>query len=297
MITIHSSELEKVTPKKAREWLNHNVFERQRNMRPRHRDNLATEIQEDRFIQGTQIHFVRCEGDRFLVNGQHTLSATEKAGVPVTLSVLISDADTMEEVAALYSRHDNHLSRSILDAIKARDLHNQIGMSLKQAQRVAGAVRFIRSGFRRSDSNISREDVLSEIRNWEEEGSAFFEAIKKSHLAHSLITKAPILSVALVTIRHEETEALKFWKQVAKDDGLKRGDPRKALHEFINMTRVRQGPFIRGGNVVTQAYTARAVATAWNAFFSGKSLTRIHIHDPDREILIKGTPYKGIKAV
>ena len=297
MITIHSSELEKVTPKKAREWLNQNIFERQRNMRLHHRDNLATEIQKDRFIQGTQIHFVRCDDDRFLVNGQHTLSAIEKAVIPVTLSVLISDADTMEEVAELYSRHDNHLSRSILDAIKARDLHSQIGMSLDQARRVAGAVRFIRSGFRRSDSNISREDVLSEIRNWEEEGNAFFEAIQKGYLAHSLITKAPILSVALVTIRHEEIEAMKFWSQVAKDDGLKRGDPRKTLHEFINMTRVKQGPFIRSGNVVTQAYTARAVATAWNAFLSAKSLTRIHVYDPDREILIKGTPYKGIQAV
>ena len=296
MITIHSSELEKVTPKMAREWLRQNIFERQRNMRPHHRDNLVKEIQAERFIQGTQIHFVRCDGERFLVNGQHTLSAIEKSVIPVTLSILISDADTMEEVAELYSRHDNHLSRSILDAIRARDLHSQIGMSLDHARRVAGAVRFISSGFRRSDTNISREDVLAEIRDWEEEGSAFFDAIKKGHMAQSLITKAPILSMALVTLRHQEVAARKFWIQVARDDGLHRGDPRKALHEFINMTRVRHGAFVRGTSVVTQAYTARAVAAAWNAFFSKKSLTRIHVYDPDREILIKGTPYKGIKT-
>ena len=296
MITIQSSDLEKVTPNLAKKWLHQNIFERQRNMRPHHRDTLVKEIQFDRFIQGTQIHFVQFEQDRFLVNGQHTLSAVAKSGIPVTLNVLVSDADTMEEVAALYSRHDNHLSRSILDAIKARDIHKQIGMTINQARQVAGAVRFIQSGFRQSGGRISREEILTEIRNWEEEGNAFINAIEKGYLDAVLMMKASVLSVALITFRHEEQLALKFWKQVANDDGLNRGDPRKTLHEFINMTRVKQGPLIRGTQVVTQPYTARAVATAWNAFHSGKNLVRIHVVDPNREIHIKGTPYNGLEA-
>jgi hypothetical protein len=53
MISINSSNLEKVTPKLAKKWLHQNTFERQRNMRPHHRDTLAKEIQSGRFIQGT----------------------------------------------------------------------------------------------------------------------------------------------------------------------------------------------------------------------------------------------------
>ena len=105
--------------------------------------------------------------------------------------------------------------------------------------------------------------------------------------------KAPVLSVALVTFRHQEVKAEEFWRQVAMNDGLRSNDPRKILHEFVDLTRTNRGPFIRGNKTVTPAYVARAVAVAWNAFFAGNSITRINVVDPEREILIKGTPYKG----
>ncbi|WP_227657763.1 hypothetical protein, partial [Candidatus Magnetaquicoccus inordinatus] len=259
MIQIHSNKQVKVTPEVAGDWLQHNIFSRQRSMRPRHRDALVQEINAGRFIQGTQIHFVRFRNEQLLVNGQHTLSAIEKAGVPTTLTVLISVAETMDEVAELYSRHDNHLSRSVMDAIKARDLHNQIGMSLKQATNVAAALRFIQGGFRRADSRC-QEDVLTEVKTWEEEGNAFFETILGGGKDAVLLTKAPILSVALVTFRHQEKKAREFWRQVALNDGLRSNDPRKILHEFVDLTRTNRGPFIRGNKTVTPAYVARAVA-------------------------------------
>jgi hypothetical protein len=293
MIQIHSNKQVKVTPAVAGDWLQHNIFARQRSMRPRHRDALVQEINAGRFIQGTQIHFVRFRNEQLLVNGQHTLSAIEKAGVPTTLTVLISVADTMDEVAELYSRHDNHLSRSVMDSIKARDLHNQIGMSLKQATNVTAALRFIQGGFRSSHRNACQEDVLAGVKTWEEEGNAFFETIHGGGTDAVLLTKAPILSVAMVTFRHQEKKAREFWRQVAMDDGLRSNDPRKILHEFIDLTRVNRGPFIRGNKTVTPAYVARAAAVAWNAFYSGNSITRINVVDPEREILIKGTPYKG----
>ncbi|MBF0097145.1 MAG: hypothetical protein HQM04_10765 [Magnetococcales bacterium] len=292
MIQIHSNKQVKVTPEVAGDWLQHNIFSRQRSMRPRHRDALVQEINAGRFIQGTQIHFVRYRNEQLLVNGQHTLSAIEKAGVPTTLTVLISVAETMDEVAELYSRHDNHLSRSVMDSIKARDLHNQIGMSLKQATNVAAALRFIQGGFRRADSRC-QEDVLTEVKTWEEEGNAFFETILGGGKDALLLTKAPILSVALVTFRYQEKKAREFWRQVALNDGLRSNDPRKILHEFVDLTRTNRGPFIRGNKTVTPAYVARAVAVAWNAFCAGNSITRINVVDPDREIVIKGTPHKG----
>ncbi|MBF0143060.1 MAG: hypothetical protein HQL59_06330 [Magnetococcales bacterium] len=47
MITIHSSKQIDVTPEMAGDWLQHNIFARQRAMRPRHRDAL---------VQETRIH-------------------------------------------------------------------------------------------------------------------------------------------------------------------------------------------------------------------------------------------------
>ncbi len=42
MIQIHSSKQVQVTPKMAGDWLQHNIFARQRTMRPRHRDTQWT---------------------------------------------------------------------------------------------------------------------------------------------------------------------------------------------------------------------------------------------------------------
>ena len=293
MIQHHSSKQVKVTPAMASDWLKHNVFSRQRAMRPRHRDALVREIQAGRFLPGTPIHFVRCRNELLLVNGQHTVSAIEKAGITVTLLVLISSADTMDEVAEIYSRQDTNLARSVVDSIKARDLHSQIGMSLRQATNVAAAIRFIQGGFRRSGGKVCQEDVLTEVRTWEEEGNAFFEAVHSGGHDTMLLMKAPVLSVALATFRYQEAKAEEFWRQVAMNDGLRSNDPRKILHELIDLTRANRGPLIRNNKTVTPAYLARAVAVAWNAFFSGNSITRINVVDPDREILLKGTPYKG----
>ncbi|MBF0115630.1 MAG: hypothetical protein HQM04_11400 [Magnetococcales bacterium] len=293
MIQLFSSKQVDVTPEMAGDWLQHNVFSRQRSMRPRHRDALVREIQAGRFLPGTPIHFVRLRNEQLLVNGQHTLSAIEKAGIPVPLLVLISSADTMDEVAEIYSRQDTNLARSVVDSIKARDLHSQIGMSLRQATNVAAAIRFVQGGFRRSDGKVCQEDVLTEVKTWEEEGNAFFEAIHGGGHDALLLMKAPVLSVALVTFRHQEVKAEEFWRQVAMNDGLRSNDPRKILHEFIDLTRANRGSFNRGSKAVTPAYVSRAVAVAWNAFFSGSSITRINVVDPDREIVLKGTPYKG----
>ena len=112
MIQIHSSEQAVVTPEMAKGWLRDNLFPRYRNISPSHRNDLVREIKGGRFIPGTQIHFARFHGEQFLVNGRHVLAAIEQADTPVTLSILVSDTDSMDEVAGLYCRHDANPRRT-----------------------------------------------------------------------------------------------------------------------------------------------------------------------------------------
>jgi hypothetical protein len=106
MVIGHSNMQGNVSPAKAEEWLTLNAFPNQRPLKVKHRDFLANEIFAGRFIQGTQIHFVVFGKKKFLVNGQHTLSAILKTGITVLLAVLTTTVDSMEEVVKIYLGHD-----------------------------------------------------------------------------------------------------------------------------------------------------------------------------------------------
>lgn len=76
------------------------------------------------------------------------------------------------------------------------------------------------------------------------------------------MVRAPIMAVALATLRYQPSGATEFWSAVAADNGLQKGDPAKALLQFLrNLVGVT-------GNA-TQRYQSRAAAAAWNAFWRG----------------------------
>ncbi|MEO5334306.1 MAG: hypothetical protein H7839_20010 [Magnetococcus sp. YQC-5] len=278
-----------VTPEKAVELLKCNTFGRQRNINKRRLARYASEMRAGRFIAGTQIHIMQLGTEQILVNGQHTLSAIVESGVSIMLTIAYSAADSMDDVARTYIHHDpTGGARGQDDMMKALDIPALMEMSSAQSSKMYSAVRFIKSGFSRRDVSDSKEDVFSEVMEWMLEGTAFFDATKGGS---ATIYNAPIMAVALVTFRYQEKLAHEFWKQVAQDDGLRKNDPRKRLHELIEECKLRPNVFLKNERAITPAYLARAAATTWSAFFSGRTLSKILIYDVDREINIKGTPF------
>jgi hypothetical protein len=77
--------------------------------------------------------------------------------------------------------------------------------------------------------------------------------------------------------------AEEFWRGAARNDGLRKGDPR---HTYVRTVLV---PSAVNG---TAWRTASTAAVAWNAFFRKREL---HVLRPNenRKIAILGTPYKG----
>ena len=279
-----------VTPEKAAELLKCNTFGRQRNINKRRLARYASEMRAGRFIAGTQIHIMQLGVEQILVNGQHTLWAVVESGVSIMLTIAYSSADNMDDVARTYIHHDpTGGARDQDDVMKALDIPVLMGLSSAQAAKMYSAVRFIRSGFSRKEVSESKEDLFSETMEWMLEGSAFFGATRGGS---SALYNAPVMSVGLVTFRYQEKMAHEFWKQVAEDDGLRKNDPRKCLHTFIEEYKLKPSVFLRNEKAITPAYLARASATAWNAFIAGRKLTRILVYDVDREINIQGTPFK-----
>lgn len=299
--TVNSS-IFNVDPSQAQVWLSKNNYENQRPIRSSHVSYLASEIEKGRFIDGTAIHFAELNGHLKLVNGQHTLAAIVRSGCPQKLTVTTSKVDTPLDVAELYFRHDNHLTRQISDAFRALQLEETTGLTLSQQQWVASGLMFIANGLVGNSkgglpSRISRDDLARGVVNLSNPARLFFNAISGCRPAiHKGLTRRATMGVALVTCFYSPNKAKEFWKQTALTDNLGIGDPRKTLNEFLVEVGMTGGGIVGSGKRVAQpSYHSRAVATAWNAYFEEREIKMIRVYE-DTPIKILGSPYIGDKT-
>lgn len=294
MIKLLTSAQTVITPELAATWLKESYFERQRPLKEAHRDFLAGEMKNGRFIAGAQqIHFAKLNGKNFLVNGQHTLSAIAMSEVPMTLVVSVTSVNYLNEVAELYCAHDVHAKRSGVDAIRAKDVNGDLGLTLGQTTKLCAAIRLIHAGFDKPVVKPTQAEVMSLAKGFKSEASAFFGTCADAGLFSRHVTVAPIMSVALITFRYAPDAAYPFWAQTMLDDGLRAKDPRKLLHTFILKNLRANAPRGIDGD---PRYVSRMVANAWNMYHAGKmrvSLPKVEIDSP---IVIAGSNY-GVENV
>lgn len=295
-----SQKLMNVTPERAADWLSHAIYERQRRRADWHVRRLAVEAEAGRLIPGTQIHFAMHEARLHLVNGQHTLAAIVKAGRPVVLSVLQTEVDSLEEAGQLYGRHDRGRSRTPHDAFLGMGLDTKLELSEREVNALGAAIRYLMSGFRRVNvhnsgavNTQSLDLVAAEMEKWAPEARIYFSAVSASDAAYKpKYLRAGVVAVALVTLRRWPGQrknyndiAATFWRGLAADDGLRKGDPRKALNRFLLSRNAAMGDKIT---------FMRHVAAAWNRFVEGGTLTKVVAGDIGKVgITILGTPFQA----
>lgn len=292
MIKYLYNETAVVTPEKATELLKLNTFKRQRPLMEKHVDELANEMSKGRFTEAIQISFAMLNGVLILVNGQHTLHAIIQSGISIQLLLTYYRCEDDMDIAQLYSRFDKG-GRKPRDINRALGIAERMDLTDSAITKLKGALRFMNCGFGRKGYIDRGEDTLNEMFLWKDEAHAFFDAVKTTK---KVIHSAPIMSVALVTFRFQPHTAKEFWSQLVEDDGLAKNDPRKTLGRFIQENRIIYSGFNRGSKPITPEQLARTVATAWNAYYSSKTLSKILVYDADREILIMGTPFKRVET-
>lgn len=288
------SETAIVTPAMADSWLNHNLYERQRRRAEWHVNRLAIEIEKGRFIAGTQIHFGVLEGKLKLVNGQHTLAAIVEAGIATELTVLKTPVEDEAELGQLYSRHDRHRSRTPHDAFLGMGLSGELDLAELEVNSFGSGLKWVLGGFRRpsvhNDVEIasSLDHLAHEMREWGEVARKYFECVREAkHGMKAAFRRAPVVAVGLVTMKHQEEKARRFWGGAAEQDGLTRHDPRAALNDFLRSNTSGHGDPIR---------YIRHVAGAWNKHYENGELQFLRPGDTGKiGVTIRGTPYKAWK--
>lgn len=288
-MTVISEGRTLVTPQMAIAILAATKFSGQRRLQTHHVDKWAMMMIEDRgeFLQYQGISFGRLNGTLYLLNGQHRLNAVVKSGRSTGFDFTIYECADAAELARYYARFDSeHLSRSLKDIV-ANDLLVGKDFPAAYLARVCEAVSFIECRFKnvssRKMSGAARikERRLEGAHTWEREARLYRSFAKgASVMATQRFFSAGPLAVAMVTLRYQPEQAEDFWKRAIKNDGLRIGDPARALLEAWK----------RHGVKWTRYQFGHLAAVAWNAAFEDQNLQIIRL-PKEGEIFIAGTPY------
>jgi hypothetical protein len=276
-----------ITPELAHRIIQEAPYEKQRPIRPKHVDALATQMRRREWTPGTQLHFGRLpDGSLHLVNGNHRMHAVVRSDTSVPFQLLVSEVRDEKGLNTLYRRHDRLTSpRTAIDALSAEGIPDAHGLRHEIARACFNAVPVINAHFRPprhyGDAYLQRSDearLAAAVEWWPVAGIAQ-EAITKApwNIKHRL-QSVGVMAVMLVTVRYQELKAYAFWQGLADNNGLSRNDPRASYLRYLSVNRVRG-----------LHETSKSAAIAWNAFYAGEELQIIRV--TPGPITIDGTPF------
>jgi len=225
-------------------------------------------------------------GTRYLIDGYHRFTALEKTNL--TLPCLIKTYPVEDEAALirLYLVLDRPYVRTVTAMMRASGLDEHTSLSPGHLKAVGSAAALVEYGFgpnyRMEKSMIRRTEITQ---RWLPEGEQFFLYLAGcTNEVRGLLIKQPVMAVGITTIRYCPTQAYDFWRPLALEDALERGDPRHRLLAWLRLNK----------RIATYGFDkyARYVATAWNAWIEGRPLQLMRPLKGEHFRLM-GTPFDG----
>lgn len=281
-----SSEIVEMTASLAQRWRVEKHFERQRPLSPGNTARLAVEMRAGRFLPGTQIYLcVLPDGSEYIVNGNHTLEAIIASGLSQILDVIRLEVSDIDEAGMIYSAFDQHKKRTLGDSMRAHGIDIQFSAK----SRLGAALSFILQGFEHDKwRSIPHASIIRLLEDYKVAAETFQRLrLGGTSECTRILQRAPVMAIALETLRYQPSLAEDFWHGVAHDDGLKEGMPERALLHFFRNSKFSQ----------SRGYWARAAILAWNAKFRGESCQMLKV-DFFKNVMILGTPHdKGLKKL
>ena len=144
-----------VTPEMAKQILAESNYERQRPFRKGWSDYISNEISAGRFSLNTLAFCQNGSGKKYLVNGQHTLTAIVNSNIGLHLPVVTIQTDTPQEVDQNYTKLDIQRKRTIADVLRALGLEEELGISSRSLNHYASAAKIILFGFSGGGTQLS----------------------------------------------------------------------------------------------------------------------------------------------
>lgn len=266
------------------------AFAGQRKSAKHHVKLLAHTMTDGRWSAGSQLSFCELDGALYLTNGKHRMNAVVESGIPQEFQVLVNRCRNIAEVEADYHRHDTAArKRSTTEIINSTQMGREAGLPKGLMAALYSAAPILDAGLEvrhYAHDPVSR-DVSAKIgaaAGWLTEARRFAElTAPASSTVRAKLFNVGVLAVALMTIRHQPHIAADFWGGLAKDDGLRRTDPRKTL--LLDLAARNTGAGSHRQRLIP-------TAVAWNAFYEARPLHIIKVSESS-VLRIAGTSITG----
>ncbi len=276
-----------VDPAFATDLLATNVYQHQRALREQTVLTYAAAMKAGTWSLST-IEMGALPSSVHLLNGQHRLHAVIRSETTQPFAILTHPCETERDLATIYGRIDRGAARRPRDAFAAHELPDELGLTATQLETASSAMVYLLSGFSALDTGAvkvqlqSNDRKLAWLREWAPELRNYFAITARSSFSRT-VHRAPILSVAIATLRYRHETALPFWTAVAHPDMRDSTHPATVLLGYLE-SRVMLGKAVR-------LVIAKIAANAWNAFYQGRTLSKI-AYKPDSAVSINGTPWE-----
>jgi len=283
-------KIEDVDPPYARQLRRTCHFERQRAINELNTQRLTVEMVHHRFVPGTTVYFaVLPDGRMLILNGNHTLEAVIASGTTQRLVFIFQEVDDEAEAARLYTCFDVHKTRNWTDALRAVSPDATIAMPQSTLPAIGHIMQAFSYDHRNVEANNSRGSRFDKLPDYQEAAATLQAVLVGVPAVNKLAVKRKgVMAVALETVRYQPGHGSVFWKDLAHDDGLPNGDPRKTLLRWL--LNAKSGGAKLTGPKAANAHS-RAVIGAWNAWYRGDALQSLRPHTGP--IVILGTPWDG----
>lgn len=287
------------TPAMAQSWIDLYTYGRQRAINPRHVNFMKQVREHGEFNPYAPIECATIAGKiRSITNGHHRLWMIAQGTKPQVLCVVYVPVHTEEDIARLYATHDNGgKQRTIADIATAYGTDKVLDLPAMQLTKIGAAALIVSSSFAPHRCGLDYENKSPTFRNellctYGPFAKKFFDATAGADVTtKKLLMNQAVLSVMLATYMNPATEkkAQEFFVGMALDDGLKRGDPRKTLLDYLRRRALEHGnPRVN--------LMIHNVASAWNYFWKGEQLMKLAIRDATLPVTILGTSFLGKKT-
>lgn len=262
------AKVERITPSTAKKWLEELNYEDNRNLNESKVAFLSRQITNGHWIiNGATICF---DIENRLIDGQHRLAACILAKKPIE-SIVAHGLTTQA-----YTTIDQGWKRS----------HAQIftGKGEKYAVHLVGACRRIwfhqTSGqmiaARRPESSIDELELVMEYHG--DEIRPLAEMIISSY-CHKLAAGGLLIYCAWLFQQANDEKCIGFFTSLGDGVELRKGSPILCLRDRLQRTKADRVHF-------NDAQFFSFIARAWNAFYTGKTLSVLRVKQSDKEIVI-----------
>jgi hypothetical protein len=263
MYELIKSKTERVSPRRAADFLKQNTFMGQRNASQDWVQNLATKMKTGVFTKGAIAFAQNGDGIDVMMNGQHQCEASVQSGESFTATIDYYKAHEVSDMWHLFATFDAHRARTEGNVMKAaRGLFESDALKslpLRLLTNCGSALVWLGGGttpnfHSRVVTKADKADLVEKYEN---------DVLTVASYQEPQIPVAAVCAI-IATHRANDQKAREFWERVIVGDQLVKNTPQWSLHKGM-----REFTGFNGG-AGRNLMLYRLCIMWWNAFVTGE---------------------------